>query len=62
MIKSHGVEGETTVKVVGRLPKRMTHNWMRRRAPIESETFTLKIFLFKNKAKMHGKPEYTRCK
>jgi len=34
--RGHGVEGETTVKVVGRLPKRMTHNWMRRRAAIES--------------------------
>jgi len=34
--RGHGVEGETTVKVVRRRPKRMTHNWMRRRAAIES--------------------------
>jgi IS5 family transposase len=36
--RGHGVEGETTVKVVGRLPKRATRttrNWMKRRAAIE---------------------------
>jgi len=34
--RGHGVEGETTVKVVGRRPKRMAHNWIKRRAAIES--------------------------
>jgi len=36
--RGHGVEGETTIKVVGRLPKRATRttrNWMKRRAAIE---------------------------
>ena len=36
--RGHGVEGETTVRVVGRLPKRATRttrNWMKRRAAIE---------------------------
>jgi len=36
--RGHGVESETTVKVVGRLPKRATRttrNWMKRRAAVE---------------------------
>ena len=36
--RGHAVDGETTVKVVGRLPKRSTRttrNWMKRRAAIE---------------------------
>ena len=36
--RGHGIDGETVVKVVGKLPKRATRtarNWMKRRAAIE---------------------------